>query len=86
MMVVRTTSHLVAPKASAASIWPLGVWMKTSRVTAAMIGRIITASTMPPVNRLPPPAMFTGLSANSGMKPRFLLSHRATGAIAGAST
>ena len=54
--VVLTTSHRVAPSASAASIWSCGVCTKTSRVTAVMIGRIITAKTIPPVKMVPPPA------------------------------
>ena len=45
--VIRTTSHLVAPSACAASMWVRGVCRNTSRVTAVMIGRIITASTTP---------------------------------------
>ena len=84
MTVVRTTSHRVAPSASAASICERGVWQNTSRVTAVMIGRIITASTMPAVKIVPPPAIEPLPVANSGNQPRFSFSHTATGLIAGA--
>ena len=46
----RITSHRVAPMASAASTWPRGTCRKTSRDTAEMIGRIITARTTPVLN------------------------------------
>ena len=47
------TSQRVAPRACAASIWKRGVWAKTSRVVAVMIGRIMIARTMPPVKIVP---------------------------------
>ena len=76
----------MAPSARAASIWPRGVWTNTSRVTAVMIGRIITASTMPAVKIVPPPATEALPVANRNSQPRFSLSHIATGCITGAST
>ena len=42
---VRIISHRVAPRASAPSLWVAGVWSKTSRLIAVMIGRIMIAST-----------------------------------------
>ena len=59
---MRMTSQRVAPSAKADSIWPGGVCTNTSRAVAAMIGRIITASTMPPVKRLRPVAKAGELS------------------------
>ena len=50
---MRMTSQRVAPSACAASMWKRGAWENTSRVTAVMIGRIITASTTPPVKIVP---------------------------------
>ena len=41
--VIRTTSHWVAPRAWAASMWPCGVCRNTSRVMAVTIGRIMIA-------------------------------------------
>ncbi len=64
------TSQRVAPRASAASSCILGTWRNTSREIAAMIGRIMTASTIDavsierPTMRSPP---------NSGMNPRYSL-------------
>ena len=52
MTVMRMTSQRVAPRASADSICPGGVWTKISRAVAAMIGRIMMASTIPPVMTL----------------------------------
>ncbi len=52
--VIRTISQRVAPRASAASSCRRGVWRKISRQSAVMIGRIITASTMPTVNMVRP--------------------------------
>src|SRR5690606_17409558 len=46
---MRIISQRVAPRASEASSWRTGVWRNTSRATAVMIGRIITASTIPAV-------------------------------------
>ena len=45
---MRIISHLVAPRASAASMFARGVRSKTSRLIAVTIGRIMTASTTPP--------------------------------------
>ena len=47
---VRTTSQRVAPRASAASRSSRGTWRNTSRDTAAMMGRIIRASTTAAAN------------------------------------
>ena len=44
---VRIISHLVAPRASAASLCVAGVWANTSRESAVTIGRIMIDSTIP---------------------------------------
>ena len=82
---MRMTSQRVAPSACAASIWKRGVWENTSRVTAVMIGRIITASTTPPVKIVP---VSTGRlpGANRKNQPRLSRSHVAIGSSAGART
>ena len=84
--VVLTTSQRVAPSASAASIWLCGVWMKTSRVTAVMIGRIITASTIPAVKTVPPPDTDALPVAKTNTQPRWSLSQVAIGRNRGPST
>ncbi|MNW62287.1 hypothetical protein D3C74_404070 [compost metagenome] len=43
---MRTISQRVAPRAREASSWSTGVWRNTSRETAVMIGRIMTARTI----------------------------------------
>ena len=65
---------------------PRGVWTNTSRVTAVMIGRIITASTMPAVKIVPPPATDAVPVLNRNSQPRFSLRNTATGLSTGAST
>jgi hypothetical protein len=65
-----TTSQRVAPSASAASISSCGVWTNTSRVTAVMIGKIMTANTIPPVKMVPPPATDALPVANRKHLPR----------------
>ncbi len=45
---VRTISHFVAPRASAASSLAVGVCRNTSRVSAVMIGSIMIANTIEP--------------------------------------
>ena len=77
-------SHLVAPSASAASSCSRGVCRNTSRLTALMIGRIITASTRPATSIVRP--VVEAGPAKSGMKPRLSASHWALGTVAGAST
>src|SRR3954452_19255062 len=52
--VMRIISQRVAPRASAPSRSARGVWENTSRITAVMIGRIITASTIPTTNMVRP--------------------------------
>ena len=84
--MVFTTSHRVAPSASAASICPRGVWTNTSRVTAVMIGRIITASTIPAVKIVPPPATDALPVWNRKSQLRFSFSQMANGLSTGAST
>ena len=49
-------SHLVAPRARAASSWSLGVCKKISRISAAIIGRTMMASTIPTVSIVLPVA------------------------------
>ena len=71
--VCRIISQRVAPSASAASSSSRGVWRKTSRLTAVMIGRIITASTRPAVSIVRPVAEVG--PAKIGMKPRYFSSH-----------
>ena len=82
MTAVRTISQRVAPRARAASSCRRGVWRKTSRATAVMIGRIITARTTDAVRMF-----FAGgwYPANRGMKPRKSVSHRKIGSSVGAS-
>ena len=66
---VRIISHFVAPRASAPSLWVVGVCANTSRDSAVMIGRIMIASTKPArkmVVKLP-----TVVSLNSGNHPAF---------------
>ena len=72
---MRMTSQRVAPSACAASMWKRGAWENTSRVTAVMIGRIITASTTPPVKIVP---VRTGRlpGANRKNQPRLVRSQR----------
>ena len=65
---MRIISQRVAPSASAASSCSRGVCRKTSRESAVMIGRIITASVMPTMNIVRPVAD-TG-PAKSGIQPR----------------
>ncbi len=84
--VIRTTSHLVAPRAWAASTWPRGVRLNTSRVTEVMIGRIITASTTPAVKIVPPPASETLPLANRKNQPRLSLRNVGDRPSHGAST
>ena len=40
---MRIISHRVAPSATAASLWAVGVWRNTSRETAAMMGSTMMA-------------------------------------------
>ena len=55
-------------------MWSRGTWRNTSRLTAEMIGMIITASTTPALNIVcvkdDPPGV-----ANSGIQPRWSASH-----------
>src|SRR6185436_15492771 len=69
---IRIISQRVAPSASAASSCSFGVWRKTSRDTAVMIGRIITASTRPATSIVRPVAD-TG-PAKNGNQPNHWLS------------
>src|SRR5690554_5447738 len=73
---VRIISQRVAPSASAASSCRRGVWRNTSRATAVMIGRIMTASTTAAVR-----TFFAGAwyPAKIGMNPSVELSHVMTG-------
>ena len=71
--VIRIISQRVAPRASAASSCSRGVCRKISRQRAVMIGRIITASTMPAVRMVRPVA--EAGPAKNGMKPRLSSSH-----------
>ena len=66
---MRITSQRVAPSARAASICSRGVCANTSRVTAVMIGRIISASTSDAVNTVP--GEVTWVLPNSGNQPRW---------------
>ena len=81
---MRITSQRVAPSARAASICSRGVWANTSRVTAVMIGRIISASTNDAVNTVP--GEVTWVLPNSGNQPRWACIQCATGCRAGPST
>lgn len=83
---MRTTSHLVAPSAMAPSTCIVGVRSKTSRLTAVMIGRIITATTMPAVKMVPPSCTFTLPLAKIGIQPRFSITHSENGKSTGPST
>ena len=65
----RITSHRVAPSASAPSFSSLGTVRNRSRLSAEMIGRIITVSTSTAVNTLIP--VVEGLP-NRGMNPSTL--------------
>ncbi len=49
-------SHLVAPRARAASSWSVGVCKKISRISAAIIGSTMIASTIPTVSIVLPVA------------------------------
>ena len=60
--------------------------MKTSRDTEVMIGKIITASTTPAVNMVPPPASDTLPSPKRKNHFRFSLRNRWIGSILGART
>ncbi len=60
-------SQRVAPSASAASSCAFGTWRNTSREIAAMIGRIMMASTSAAVSMLRPT---TWSPPNSGIHPR----------------
>src|SRR6201996_1483129 len=84
--VIRTTSHLVAPSACAASMCGLGVCRKTSRDTEVMMGRTITANTTPAVSMLPPPANETLPTLNRNSHPRWRLRSASIGSSCGAST
>ncbi|CKR22313.1 Uncharacterised protein [Mycobacterium tuberculosis] len=84
--VIRTTSHFVAPSASAASIWISGVCRNTSRDIDVTIGRIITDSTMPAVKIVPPPANDTLPCLNRNNQPKLRLRNLAIGSSLGAST
>ena len=84
--VIRTTSHLVAPKARAASICIRGVCRKTSRDTEVTIGRIIAESTTPAVKMVPPPASETSPCLNRKNQPRLRFRNCANGFNVGAST
>src|SRR5579875_283499 len=84
--VMRITSHLVAPSACAASICGCGACRNTSRDTDEMIGRIITASTTPAVNTVPPPTNDTLPFLNRNNQPRSRLSNSSNGSSCGAST
>ena len=81
---IRIISQRVAPSASAASSCSFGVCRNTSRDTAVMIGRIITASTMPATSMVRPVAE-TG-PAKNGSQPNHSLSHVVRPAEAGPST
>src|ERR1700752_771246 len=50
----RIVSQRVAPNAIAASSWRRGVWAKTSREIAVVIGMTMIASTMPAVSMVRP--------------------------------
>jgi|GEM_PF-3941951 len=69
---MRIISQRVAPSARAASRCDCGTWRNTSRVMAVMIGRIITASTMPALSMVRP-VVDTG-PANSGIQPKYVSS------------
>ena len=81
---VRIISQRVAPSASAASSCRRGVCRNTSRLTAVMIGRIITASTIATVSITR--AVGETLPANSGNQPTFSLSQAQTGWTSGERT
>ena len=70
---MRVISQRVAPRASAASSCSRGVCRKISRQMAVMIGRIITASTIPAVKIVRPVA--DGGPAKNGRNPRLAFSH-----------
>ena len=74
----------MAPSASAASICARGVCENTSRVTAVMIGRIITASTTPTTSIVRPVA--DAGPSNSGMNPSLSSSQVLSPTEAGPST
>ena len=61
-------SQRVAPSAREASSCSRGVCRNTSRFTAVMIGRIMTASTMPTTRIVRPVVL--GCPPNSGIHPR----------------
>ena len=68
---VRIISHRVAPSASAASRWAGSTCRKISRLIAAMIGRIMIASTTEaPKTDLLNAETAVVLSANSGIQPK----------------
>jgi hypothetical protein len=71
---MRIISQRVAPRARAASRCSAGAWENTSRASALMIGRIITASTSPAVSMVRPVA--EAGPAKNGMNPRFSSAHR----------
>src|SRR3984957_10289615 len=81
-----TTSHFVAPRACAASVWLVGVCRNAPRDTEVMIGRTITASTTPAVKMLPPPANDTSPALNRKDHPSSRLSKDSVGSSCGAST
>src|ERR1700761_1668043 len=83
--VILTTSHFVAPRACAASVWLIGVCRNTSRDTDVMMGRTITASTTPAVKILPPPASDTSPALNRKNQPSSRLSNDSIGSRCGAS-
>ncbi len=63
----RIISHRVEPSAHAASMFSCGVRANTSRPIAVTIGKIISASTTPPLKIVP---CSTFLSSNSVKAPR----------------
>ena len=73
---IRIISQRVAPSASAPSSRRRGVCAKTSRATAEMIGRIITASTTPTTSMVRP--VTDAGPSKSGIQPRCSSSHSIT--------
>ena len=82
--VVLIISQRVAPSACAPSCSLRGVCEKTSRETAEMIGRIITARTSPTTSIVRP--VIEAGPAKIGMKPSFASSHFIAGTAAGPRT